>query len=415
MYKKQEFLHRAVWRCCLLVLIFICAAPWRLAFAIEERELVQQKDEKWSYRYLLETDLGFYATVEQNETTNFAILVFDEGLTYEVYRDGVQILYENEQILMNTGDYRVVVYNSSKETFGTLRFTVENAVDSAAEEFVLGELITNAPLTVGYDTERRMYSFQFPNGVKFYGTVPNGAVATNAVKFEVPNDILVTVFENDKVNMDYGNMIFGKEGMFRLNMLVYTTDMTATDVNTYQTEFSFRITNGILSDMKVMNAPEGFTLAAAEMNGVQATPSAKDYHILERDGRYHFRFASEGGVPDYEVWFEIDTVAPFLYFSDNADLKKSVSETVTFTRSEADSLVRLYRDSIESYAVEDVLISEGRYSVTVSDTAGNERSYKVTIRRQVQIVDYRVVIIFAVLGVGLIAYMVFTRRNMRIL
>ncbi len=266
------------------------------------------------------------------------------------------------------------------------------------------EEATDVQLT--FDTAANRYQYALPNKYQMQVTVPNGAVTTGPVILNADKDTTdITVTRDheayDLEAYDSGNSYyFSEPGCYELEMLCSPGDYSGDDLVIYQYRFSFQILKDGLSRQNFLVAPDGYTIGHITRNGQPVKVTNPVCMSLRDDGTYQIRFSAEG-LPDYRVSFTKDTIAPTLTFSKSI-VGKSLKLPLSFEKAQKDSQVTVYHDGNEVTLSGQDLNQGGWYLISVSDKAGNTRSYHFFVKQTYRLFNRHLVTLLAVVVIGVL-------------
>lgn len=264
--------------------------------------------------------------------------------------------------------------------------------------------------------EEGKFRYILPNGNYFISSVPNGMISAEAIDFQLPEGTIGLVWKDDVSLTVPNSWHFSQKGNYHVRLLILQLpgDMRV-DYNIYEVNFYFTIIDRKDNTLGAVTAPNGFVITGVRLDGKLQEIEQKRCFFLKGDGYYEFQFESleyEGVLAS--TAFIRDTRAPFLSFS--KELKpEGVSEPVEFYPSEQGCQIYMNYNGSRGYAVSNSLTAAGNYELTVEDSTGNQRGYHIRIRQTYNLIDKRILLGIAVLGVAAGVRLVFLRRNMRVL
>jgi hypothetical protein len=223
-----------------------------------------------------------------------------------------------------------------------------------------------------------------------------------------------TVSYNDTILTGVDEYVFTDAGSYEVNIVCYSADFNASDVNTYSGTYYFTIIGSTISDINIINAPLGYQISRISCDGNELQSNSNKAYLLRKDGIYECDFTSvQDENIQYQISFVRDTTAPFLTFG--KDLEDTAEVPLTFYPSEPTAKVVIRTDGIDTIAVTDSIETSGYYNITVSDEAGNARMYHIQLERTYKLINIKTIVLFVVFLAGLVIYLIKTRKNMQIL
>lgn len=258
--------------------------------------------------------------------------------------------------------------------------------------------------------------YRLPDGSVFFSSVPNGMITGEPVEFRPPDNALSLIQVDDELAAMQSRERFTEPGSYRIRMLCYSP-LKGREINytVYEVLFYFTILEPVTRQVGVVQAPEGFVITGVRKDGSRQEPDSGWCVFLQEDGVYEIDYEKEEGQPlKLKTRLARDTTAPFLNFSQEVG-RDAVPSPLSFQPSEPDCTIRMLYNGSSGYAVSNTLTTAGIYELRVSDRAGNSRSYQVRIRQTYELMDYRLMLMGVVLFGGIVLWMFFLRRHMRVL
>ncbi|MBS5604995.1 MAG: hypothetical protein KHX84_11655 [Enterocloster asparagiformis] len=405
------------WKLIAVTALFLWISAAASFAADMEVMLIPAGTEEEMNRYELPDHKGFLTNLKSGDTEAVvAAFSFDDGLSYELYRDGEQVAYVNEMLIQASGSYEMRVFSSYGEdrAWASFPFTITEFDAAYLEEFQFGKVIEQPEMEMKFHRAEGKFEFFFPNGQSFRATVPDGGVTRGEVSLTVPDHLTAVVkYEDSIVTGD--SHTFWKPGNYMV-MLSSMPDLQgrSVDYNTYVKYFYFRIIPERVNDMEVMNAPAGFYIRSVTRNGAGIKPGSREYYRMERDGRYRFVLGSEKAGVEYTLELEKDTVAPVIHFKRSygrfGDLK-----SVSYSIGNQDAAVKVKLNGDYYMAPSGELTDGGVYILSVEDRAGNVREYRVTIPYEREFSTKNTIIVTFMILLAISGFMIYARRNMRVI
>lgn len=252
-----------------------------------------------------------------------------------------------------------------------------------------------------FDEEANRYQYTLPNQYQMEVSVPNGAITSGPVILQAPKESTDITVMKDNVTYDPGNSYyFSQPGNYELEMLCSPQDYSNDNLVIYQYHFTFQILKDGYSRQNFLVAPDGYQIGHITRDGQPVKITNPVCMNLSEDGNYQIRFSAEG-LPDYRVSFLKDTIAPTLTFSKSI-VGGALKLPVSFEKAQADSQVTVYRDGSEVQLAEQTLKQGGWYLISVSDKAGNSRSYHFFVKQTYHLFNKHLVTLLAVVLIGIL-------------
>ena len=368
-------------------------------------------------RYELPDGRGFMTNLKQGDQgAMVAAFSFDQGLSYELYRNGVRISYVNEMLIQKEGAYEMKVISSygGDRAYGLFTFSIVELDLGYLEQFQFGKVIESPDMEVKFDPKEGGFECMFPNLQSFQASVPNGGLAREEVRFTFPDNMTVVVRQEDRLTAPE-EYRFWEPGSYMLTV-TSMPDMQgrSTDYNTYVLRYYFRIIGEQVNDVDVVNAPQGFAISSVFRDGVPIRAPSREYHILNQDGEYRFVMTGTGLKVEYDVVFNRDTWAPLIHFHKEYDRFGNLKR-VSYEGSETGKEVALSVNSEDAGSTRGTLTGSGAYMLRISDRAGNYREYRIVIPMAREFTRQDGVIVTFIILMAVTGFMIHARRHMRVL
>lgn len=290
-------------------------------------------------------------------------------------------------------------------------------IDSGAigTEDVQTEMVTDPPLTLTQEADGGL-RYTLPNGNFFLTTAARGMVSSQPVELVLSSGIVGVLRKDDVLDVMPESWYFSSPGNYHIKMLSYQTGgETAGNYNVYEVNYYFTIVAGTDGRLGAVPAPEDFEIEEVRLDGKALPVENGRCFFLTEDGNYEIRYADKKDrTIRLGTSFVHDTTAPFLSFSKELEGRETEGP-LEFYPSEPGCKIGLSFNGEKGYAVSSVLTASGNYELRAEDAAGNQRNYYLRIRQTYDWKDGRLVLIGAAGLAGLVLWMVFLRRNMRVL
>lgn len=400
------------------------AGPGILAESAEVRQdpiqvpaVLTGEDDFYGYRYECPGIGGFSSSVEDPQDLEIAVVALDPGLAGRLYRDGREIPFENESLLFDSGSYVLHIYPEGEldsSVFGSFSFTVSNRFgdESGGEPLKVEE---NPGLDLVYDPAGGSYRYTLPNGNTFSMNVPLGAVTRDMVTLSITDgDGIYELRKDGEVQILPDPMVFTEPGTYQLQLLSSYSGSSLNHMGVYRTTISFVILEELVRDLDILNAPLDFTVTSV-VRDRKKLPGEGAWIYLEDDGSYQVSFVWDRDPSvTWETRFRVDRSAPWLIFSENI-YEPGLRPPVTFRPSENGCQVAVFRDGVQVPGREYAITNGGTYTISITDEAGNGRSYSFYVAYRSGLWSWTGAILFLVfLAVGAL-WMLYLRRHMEVL
>ncbi len=255
--------------------------------------------------------------------------------------------------------------------------------------------VIEVPRTQEYDTSSKRYLVTLENGRQLVSNVPEGYVGGTAVQ--------VTVAEDDvDVTKAYCND----------QEIEYVRGNSFMDPGQYQIvvdgrSFSFAVATAV-SGMDHYAAPAGMRFTSCSLDGEEVKLASDRYVTMDRDGVYAFVMEGEEGEK-LELALTKDTVAPKF----TVTIKGGTAEIQY--QSEDNASIELVKDGEPVEKFGGYMISTpGKYTLTVTDAAGNATSQSFQLNYQVNGYGIAAVALVIILIAGIAAFVVRTKKSVTV-
>lgn len=405
------------WKCLIVLLLFLVvfAAP---AYGQEiEVPLSHVGTEEEMDKYEMPDGKSFLTNLKPGEQAAIiGAFSFEEGLEYELYKDGNRVSYVNEMLIQDAGMYRMKIVSRYGEdtVYSLFQFTIVPFNAGYLDQFQFGNVVEQPELEIEFDKEKREFIFTFPNSQSFRATIPQGGITRGEVGFEIPETMAAMIKYEDQILVSDVKS-FWQPGNYQMT-LTSSPDIQGrtTDYNTYILHFYFRIIPEIVNDTEIMNAPAGFYIRSVSLNGAGMKLFSGEYYQMKKDGRYQFIFTSEETNVEYTLELEKDTVAPILNIRQSYDRYGNV-KWAAYETKEPGSTITVKQNGSLYHSASPELKEGGVYDLSIEDEAGNIRRYKIIIPFAREFTMKNKIIVILVMFLAVTGFMIYARKSMRVL
>ena len=277
--------------------------------------------------------------------------------------------------LEDDGAYQGTQDAGSGNSSEKLDMEYQGPVDIYTGEPLTGEdssSAENVTLPDGSVYSRSAHSFTYasPDGTgSISSTVPDGTITTESVSIVPEDDMEVNVY-NEGESIDEDMSAISKEGSYSV--------VTGSSGNE-QVIMTFEIVPEKTGKLTAYTLPEGFTLQSIIINGESQPINSARYVDFTNEGVYEVDYQCEASGVSYELILEIDHTYPEITITGTTDGIARGPVTVEGIE-EGDTVTVLKDGEGTSLPQDNTLRSVGKYTVTVSDDAGNASSVEFEIR-----------------------------------
>ncbi len=249
--------------------------------------------------------------------------------------------------------------------------------------------------TQDYDAASKRYHVTFSDGLELVSNVPEGYIGPDAVEVSVSpagRESLVLYRDDEPIDYVHGDS-FTEPGHYRLEVNGQPWSCT---IASY------------LKEASVFAAPAGLRFTSAVLNGEPLELSSDRYVWLEEDGAYQFVLEGENGAV-LHTGLAKDSEPP------QVEVKlKGGNATIQYLSEDIEEIL-LERDGEAVEGFSGYSVSQpGSYRLVVRDKAGNEAEAKFSLSYRVNRYGIIAVVLLILLAAGGVAFVVHTKRSVRI-
>lgn len=378
------------------------------------------EDDQNGYRYEVDGIGGISVNIAPEQTvSSVALITPDLGIHGILYKNGIKSELTQESFVMESGRYEYYFYPSSQsdpDCMGVFSFTLSGLEETDdIKDPVSFSVIENPEIQVTYDEKQKKYIHTLPNGTAFQLTVPSGGLSVSPVQAAFSNDISIYgISRNGEYISAEEPYSFTQEGCYQIECMAGMSDIGAASGTLYHFDVWFLIRSYTIRDMDVINAPKGFVLKKAWKNGIPAEVSEFGSWYLEEDGVYRILFEEEHGNCQYRLECNIDREAPYLLFDKNF-FDETLYVPLSFTPSEEGCQIEIYQNGEKMAYTSSPIEDGGIYQIVVSDASGNQREYSFFLFHNIKIITPTRIILSIVFVLGILVFMFYQRRHMKVL
>ena len=283
------------------------------------------------------------------------------------------------------------------------------------QQYVDVDFVENPDLEMSYIENTGMFRYTLPDGEYFEMNVPLGGWARTRAYLTTSEGLSLYQIWLDGELVSVGGMNeFLQVGDYEIRVL--DNELGIKGRTGYKLSISFHLFLNESLNLTHINVPMGLSLESAALDGVslEGITGRERYLHLEKDGRYVLQFVDGEEKRCFRMEFVRDTVPPALIFNCPVD-GMLLTEPVSFTPSERQAQVDIWRNLQTAYASSNQIAMRGAYRMEISDDAGNVRDYEFTLHPDIVVWDKRLLIIPCVALVAAVVSFFYWRRNMRVI
>ena len=290
-------------------------------------------------------------------------------------------------------------YAVTGEAIGNFDSDVQASVSDTETE-TAGTDITLSDGTV-YDTVKGVYRWTVESSA-FTLNLPDGVITTGSVCATLAPTLTGVLYKN-------GEEVTGADLSNISSPGKYVLAVTEND-DSKTKRVSFTIVSSLTGDIKEYELPADFYAVSATVDGADAVFS-QTYVDMSEEGSYEIVYRAPKIDVQYTLRITLDHTAPELTFSGLTDGK--ANGPVTISHEEEGINIYIQRNN-SKITYSDTLTDTGVYLVTAKDAAGNENTYEFVIVAYMNTNTWLLVGASGILVLALIAYLIYSRKFMRV-
>lgn len=240
-----------------------------------------------------------------------------------------------------------------------------------------------------YQADDGMYEIILEDGFTFRSSVPESMITTQPVKLELEEGAGCKIYQGEEEIETEGAQELNLYGTYRLVSGEY--------------EFAFEISNGY-TNQDMFYSPVGTKITEARFQDAVIEVTDSSLLPMEEDGKYAITMAGDGGER-LTVILTRDTAAPEVSVTlqrQQAEISYLAQDIAEITLSKNGKAPETFRGTI--------ITSPGRYTLTVTDRAGNTAETEFRLRFHLNF--YAVAAILLVIaGIAAVVVLLFRKKK----
>ena len=285
---------------------------------------------------------------------------------------------------------------------------------SGTVDTVTGEAVTSSSSAARVQISDSMYydrengSFVYPTGSGVYevrANVADGMVVSEPVRVTADDGVELTLSRNGTALDEADLSSISDAGSYTV---------TVKDVDAIVTLFGFTIVGATTNLAGGYMMPEGFYILDATLDGEDAYYE-RSYIGMEDEGQYEIEYVCSDTSIHYHLSTIVDRTPPEITLDGKLDQNGRYHSAVQIGGVEQDGSVTLTRDGSDVRFPSDGKLSEaGMYQLQAFDAAGNAATEQFTI---LVYLDINSLLFFALVCVslaGVLCYILYKRKNLKI-
>lgn len=261
--------------------------------------------------------------------------------------------------------------------------------------------------TMSYLKADRLFIHYFPSDRSqfFYANVPENMVANQAVTINVPEGMNWKLYRNGDLMQVSTLSELSQTGAYVLE--VFSTN------NVDSTALHFQILSGPTNAYPVYTAPEGFVITSVTLDNVDFGSNLGRKMTLDNDGVYVFQIKCEEAGLSYSVRIDSDRTPPALALEGVVDGESPHEVSLEDVESGAALEATLDGDPLD-LKFGKVLTQVGRYSVKITDAAGNSAEYSFRIKLYFTVSSMTAILLLVGAVAAVFGYSRYVRNHVRV-
>lgn len=268
-----------------------------------------------------------------------------------------------------------------------------------------------------------------PNAA-FRTSVPNGAITNSPVTLVFPSDIDYEVLlENEPVEYLTGQAL-SENGRYTVIARARIEDEQATQEAQAELgdltgvlellkfektcRFSFRIITKPVSGLLCYNAPPGFVVSAASVNGNEIKLISDHFVFVDANGDYEVETASENDPSvTMTARFTVNNTTPAVELIGASNGIATYGSVELVPAANVEKLTVL-KDSQPYSPYANMIDEPGTYRITAADSAGNRSHYEFRVLYSLNMSGWTSFILLILLVGGVGGYLYYVRTHMKV-
>ena len=253
-----------------------------------------------------------------------------------------------------------------------------------------------------YNIDTHMFIFKTSGGT-FGCSAADKMVTNSPVSLEKSGEYNVAVYRNG-VRLNGIPSSVADAGDY--------TVITWTD-NSEQQLMTFHIVGSVTGKLDQYVMPDGFTAGTVLLDGVETTRNFGAVDMTE-EGYYDIRYTCSATNITYNLTVSVDHIPPQVTF-DGVDKNNKAKGPVTIQGLKKGDTVTVTRDGKnETLKSGNKLTESGKYTVIVTDNAGNVTKKSFTIMLYLNVKSIVLFAAFLLIIAGVFVALYITRKNLRV-
>lgn len=253
-----------------------------------------------------------------------------------------------------------------------------------------------------YDYDQELFLYKLSSGAEIVSSVANGISTTDAVEIAIPEIVSATVYCDGTPLEDISEtMILRDPGSYVIDVR---------DGSNFIQPLKFTILNYTTGVLNEFTLPDKFLINSVTLDGVDMNFSPYSADLLQ-EGHYQIGYYCTVTNERYNLEIQVDHTAPVLALAEVVD--GVAKGPVSLADAEDHSILYIEHDG-QPMSRRYTLNESGEYTVTIKDEAGNSNVYKFVIQVYFNLSSILLLACLLLVGVGILAFMLRTRRNLRV-
>ena len=270
---------------------------------------------------------------------------------------------------------------------------------------MLGGMVVALQDGGSYNREDHTFAYSVTGtSLSVRSNVANNMVTTDPVSIVADDGLEIELYKNSKQQTDLDLTSISTPGQ-------YTVVAKGTETSDQLMAFTVVSKNTGAIDRYVL--PSGFAVSEVICDGKKLTDISVSEVDLSQEGEYEIKYRCKATGVDYQLKLDIDHTPPEYKL---VGVHKGIArgQVTVDGLTENDQVSLKYNGKEVGMPLGGIIRNVGRYRLTVTDKAGNSKAEDFTIRMYLNYQGIIFVTLIMALIIATIAFMVLSRKNMRI-
>lgn len=292
------------------------------------------------------------------------------------------------------------------------KFTMESLGDLDIGVVSDGE-IPHRISTCAYNRSSGKYEYKVDGKIIFTANITDYSVISEFVKIESKESFMEIIYKDGEIYKPSEENLFVEPGVYKIEFMGSSNNGEKENISfdsVFYTGIMFRILPKQVNDLGIYSVPVNYAIDSVKFNGSEIDSFRKSSCFLDDDGQYEIHMYDRFNKKvTRTVSFEKDTQAPVLEF-DKPVQRKNMAPLSFSCPEEKTKIVCMNGTNVYN-SDNNTLTSPGKYRITVTDRAGNQRIYEILIIRQYKFFSKGMIIGLIAIVICVAGGMIYVRRD----